>query len=84
MINSEEFEGEIKPSGTILKGKLQLPYISEENNDDDFEVIISLESDSPEKSGAKDIIRSNAIPILKRKIPQMLQELREGKLLCEI
>jgi len=70
--------GEIKSNATALKGKVHLPYVSEENDDDDFEVNVSVEGDSIENNNAKDIVRSNVIPILKRKIPLLLNELREA------
>jgi len=73
-----KWEGEIKGSpGTTYKGTIQIPYISEENDDDDFEVKVNIEGDSEKHQNVKFDLRKISIPILKQKIPLMLQELRE-------
>lgn len=65
-----------------------MPYISEENDDDDFEVNISLrishqkvrvtiEGSGNKHDDVRTELRKISIPILKQKIPAMLQELRE-------
>jgi activator of HSP90 ATPase len=71
-----KWEGELKSSDeNITKGTIQIPYISEENDDNDFEVRVTVENENQRL--LKDEVRSLSIPILKEKIPQFLKELRE-------
>ena len=65
----------------VIKGKIHIPYISEENDDDDFEVRISLLDEfAKDKEALKfeDIIRSQSKAALKKKVPQILAKLRAG------
>jgi len=72
-----KWEGELKSKpGKTFKGDVAVPYISEENDDDEFEVTVSIEGESNDHDTMKMEVRSKIIPILKEKIPQMLQELR--------
>jgi len=72
-----KWEGTLNKSGLSAKGSVMMPYISEENDDDDFEVKVSVEGDSRDHDTLKDALRKEIIPILKKKVPQMLQELRD-------
>eukprot|EP01119_Soliformovum_irregulare_P021605 TRINITY_DN722_c0_g1_i1.p1 TRINITY_DN722_c0_g1~~TRINITY_DN722_c0_g1_i1.p1 ORF type:complete len:334 (-),score=84.19 TRINITY_DN722_c0_g1_i1:96-1097(-) len=73
-----KWEGELlSNTGTTYKGTIALPYISEENDDDEFETQVTIEGDSKDHATMKDEVRKTVIPILKKKIPQMLQELRD-------
>lgn len=73
-----KWEGEIKGNaGTTYKGTIQMPYISEENDDDDFEVRVTIEGSGGKHDDVRSELRKISIPILKQKIPAMLQELRE-------
>eukprot|EP01114_Cavostelium_apophysatum_P021778 TRINITY_DN7687_c0_g2_i1.p1 TRINITY_DN7687_c0_g2~~TRINITY_DN7687_c0_g2_i1.p1 ORF type:complete len:335 (-),score=88.03 TRINITY_DN7687_c0_g2_i1:31-1035(-) len=73
-----KWEGTHLGSNTAGKGFVKVPYISEENDDTDFEVQITLEAEnSKEQTILKDEFRKSMIPILKEKIPKMLQELRD-------
>jgi len=72
-----KWEGEFKSNlGTTYKGTVNIPYISEENDDDDFEVRVEIEGSSKDHDEMRTQWRSKAIPFLKEKIPQVLQELR--------
>ena len=65
----------------VIKGKIHIPYISEENDDDDFEVRISLLDEFAKDKDAlkfEDIIRSQSKAALKKKVPQILAKLRAG------
>jgi len=73
---SVKWEGKLKSNGTQGKGTIQMPYISEENDDTDFEVRVSVEEENNATNSLKDLLRNAAIPFLKEKIPKMLQELR--------
>jgi hypothetical protein len=72
------------PDRTI-KGTLQVPYISEENDDDDFEVRISLNDEFARDNNARTLeetVRAEAIAALKQKIPSILGRLKRGVCVC--
>jgi len=72
-----KWEGEIKGNPqTTYKGNIRIPYVSDENDDDDFEVSVTVDGTSNNHDLVKDGVRTKVIPFLKEKIPQMLQELR--------
>jgi len=73
-----KWQGTHLPSSTQGKGLVRVPYISEENADDEFEVQVNMEDEkSKEATILKDEFRKKLIPFLKEKIPMMLKELRE-------
>jgi len=60
-----------------VKGTIQIPYLSEENDHDDFEVRLTVEEESDNRrSRTKDELRVQIIPFLKQKVPQMLTEMK--------
>ena len=67
-----EFHGEKFYSGTV-----RMPYISEENDDDDFEIQYTVDSSEKEASNLKDAFRKEFTPKLKKKIPELLSTLRD-------
>jgi len=71
------WEGTYNKSGLNTKGTIHLPYISEENDDDDFEINLTVEGDTSDHEQLKDLLRKEVIPVLKQKIPLMLKELRD-------
>jgi len=75
---SFKWQGKSLPSNIEGKGSVNVPYISEENDDDDFEVNVSLENEnSKEQTNLKSDFRAFIVPQLKEKIPLMLRELRD-------
>jgi len=66
----------IGKDGKKFKGNVSLPYISEENDDDDFEVKVSVEESGGDAETLRGEVRAKIIPFLKEKVPQMLQEMR--------
>jgi activator of HSP90 ATPase len=72
-----KWEGTLNSTGLNTKGTIHMPYISEENDDDDFEVKLTVEGDSKDHDKLKDLLRKEVIPILKQKVPAMLKALRE-------
>jgi activator of HSP90 ATPase len=72
-----KWEGELKSkSGKTFKGSVNVPYISEENDDDDFEVKVTVEETGSDAETLRQEARTKLISFLKEKIPQMLQEMR--------
>jgi len=67
----------LKSSSTSCKGTIVLPYISEENDDTDFEIKYTVDGETKEEDKAKDAVKQFMNPILKQKIPEMLNGLRE-------
>ncbi len=70
---------ELKKTSKTAKGTIQMPYISEENDDDDFEVKVVADPEDDTTRAVKDQVRTKIIPVLKQKVPEMLSELRDGK-----
>jgi len=69
------------PSNKEGKGSVNVPYISEENDDDEFEVKVSIDDESSnDLSKLKSDFRTAIIKKLKIDIPDMLKELREAAL----
>jgi len=72
-----KWEGELKSKpGKTFKGSVNVPYISEENDDDDFEVKVVVDETGSDAETIRQEARSKLIAFLKEKIPQMLQEMR--------
>jgi len=72
-----KWEGELKSKpGKTFKGNVNIPYISEENDDDDFEVKITVDEGGSDAENMRQEARTKFIAFLKEKIPQMLQEMR--------
>jgi activator of HSP90 ATPase len=69
-------------SATITaKGNINMPYISDENDLDDFEIQITLDSEgsaSTEQKELKDLVRTHSSEKLKLLIVKFLQELKAG------
>jgi len=65
------------PSGKSGKGIIKMPYISDENDHDDFEVQITLDEPTNDTEKLKDELRSKVISILKEQVSKMLTELKD-------
>jgi hypothetical protein len=55
-----------------------MPYISDENDPADFEVKVTVDKDTNDDEKVKDRVRTFCIPVLRQKIPKLLEELKEG------
>jgi len=74
-----QWEGVLKSDNTSAKGTIQMPYISDENDDTEFEIRLTVEDeDIKSKWTLKDHLRTAIIPILKERIPIMLKELKQA------
>lgn len=51
------------PDGAKVKGELKLPYISEENHDEDPEVLVSLKEESKAGQAVRDLIVKHGRPV---------------------
>jgi len=71
-----KFEGRLKNDEDEYKGEVVMPYISQENDFDDFEVEVRV-TDGPKKDDMKHAVRKEIIPILKKQIPIVLQQLTD-------
>jgi len=74
---SLQWEGTWLPTSKSAKGSIRMPYISEENKEDDFEIQVTVDEGQDETLPLKDELRKNVIPVLKEKVPIMLMELKE-------
>ncbi|RMZ55348.1 hypothetical protein APUTEX25_003486 [Auxenochlorella protothecoides] len=52
------------PDGAKVKGELKLPYISEENHDEDPEVLVSLKEESKAGQAVRDLIVKHGRPFV--------------------
>eukprot|EP01116_Phalansterium_solitarium_P023129 TRINITY_DN7948_c0_g1_i1.p1 TRINITY_DN7948_c0_g1~~TRINITY_DN7948_c0_g1_i1.p1 ORF type:complete len:379 (-),score=151.41 TRINITY_DN7948_c0_g1_i1:390-1526(-) len=72
-----KWEGQMT-SGLKGSGTIQLPYISDERDPDDFEVRVTIsDGNSREADDMKDHVRSRSIVVLKQKIPKFIEELKQ-------
>lgn len=72
-----KWEASLKDKDASAHGSVNIPYISEENDYDDFEIKMAVDSDDKNSHLIKENVKQIITPILKAKIPQMLTELRE-------
>jgi activator of Hsp90 ATPase protein 1 len=71
-----EWTGTITETGEAGEGEIRMPYISEENDYDDFEVQVSAKKDTKdEKFRMK--VREAVIPMLRERVPRVLRGLQE-------
>ncbi|KAL6779587.1 AHA1 [Auxenochlorella protothecoides x Auxenochlorella symbiontica] len=66
------------PDGAKVKGELKLPYISEENHDEDPEVLVRLKEESKAGQAVRDLIVKHGRPVVYRAMSQFVSELRAG------
>jgi len=71
-----EWEGKVNGNATVYKGKVIVPNLSEENDDDDFEVKVTYEGEAAESQTLKSAVQKSIVPPFREKIKQYLQELR--------
>jgi len=74
---SIQWEGTLKSNGTICKGVAKIPNISDENDEDDFTVSLTVEEENKDRGNLKDELRALIIPFLKEKVPQVIRALRD-------
>jgi hypothetical protein len=70
----------LKSDNSKGNGKIELPYISDENDPTDFEVKATVEGDSKSLDTLRQEVRTAAIAYAKERIPEVLKELRTGML----
>jgi len=73
-----KWTGEWKDEVEERKGTIHLPYISEENDDDDFEIKFTTEKDDDIGYKLKEELKKQIVPILRQRVPTMLKELRDN------
>jgi len=73
-----KWTGEWKEEVEERKGTIHLPYVSEENDDDDFEIKFTTEKDDDIGYKLKEELKKQITPILKTRVPEMLKELRDN------
>jgi activator of HSP90 ATPase len=73
---SVNWEGQLKKDGSTGKGTIQMPYISDEQNGEDFEIRVTIENEA--NRDLKDEVRTAVIPVMKEKIGIMLTEFKNS------
>jgi len=73
-----KWTGEWKDEVEERKGTIHLPYISEENDDDDFEIKFTTDKDDDIGYKLKEHLKKEITPLLKQRVPLMLKELRDN------
>lgn len=68
--------GQLKKDGSTGKGTIQMPYISDEQNGEDFEIRVTIENEA--NRDLKDEVRTAVIPVMKEKIGIMLTEFKNS------
>lgn len=76
-----ELKGKDKDSSTKVRGKLKMPYISDENDFDEFEISVSLDDSykSEEAEVLKRRMQKEGVPQIKKLVAEkFVKELRAG------
>jgi len=84
--DGDEQQTEDKKSVVTATGKVLMPYISDENDMDDFEIKVSLDSDSKatkQQRDLKDLVYKQVPAFLRPKIVTFLTELKAGANVAE-
>lgn len=71
-----KWDGLLKSDNSKGNGKVEMPYISDENDPTDFELKVTVEGDSKSLDSLKQEVRTQAMEYAKEKVPQILKELR--------
>eukprot|EP01111_Echinosteliopsis_oligospora_P005981 TRINITY_DN1983_c0_g1_i2.p1 TRINITY_DN1983_c0_g1~~TRINITY_DN1983_c0_g1_i2.p1 ORF type:complete len:175 (+),score=40.16 TRINITY_DN1983_c0_g1_i2:143-667(+) len=74
-----DWEGQLTGSEDIIKGKFDIPYISEEVDDDKMEVTVSCTSSGGSAGKVTDMARAQGIPFIQKKICEYIKQLKEDK-----
>lgn len=84
--HGDEQQTEDKKSVVTATGKVLMPYISDENDMDDFEIKVSLDSDNKatkQQRDLKDLVYKQVPAFLRPKIVTFLTELKAGANVAE-
>lgn len=72
-----EWKGTMKDSEDIWKGKIEIPNLSEENDADELDVIVTADKNSDESFTLKNIVRSVGTKLIREKLGQYVKELTQ-------
>lgn len=72
-----KWEASLLDTGKEGKGTIKLPYISEENEPEEFEIQVTMQDETGETRVIREEVRKVVIPILKTKIPKILYDLKD-------
>lgn len=73
---SLEWSGTLSGSENILKGKVEIPNFSEEHTPSEVDVLVTTKSNSDEAYKLKDIMRKHGAQIIREKLSQYINDLR--------
>lgn len=65
-------------AGAPASGRIRLPYISEENHDEDPELVVSVAAESPEAQACRQAILGAGKQVVLKAVHQFVAELRAG------
>jgi len=71
------WEGKLNGVDVTVKGMINVPYLSEEQDDDKMEVNVSCDDSGPAHTRLLSLVKSNGIPIVQQKVAEFLNDLRE-------
>lgn len=85
-VSKDDKDGEGKPTTVSASGKINMPYISDENDIDEFEIQVTLDSESSatrQQKDLKDTVYKNVPNKLRPAIVTFLTELKAGANVAE-
>ncbi|KAJ7390774.1 AHA1, activator of heat shock 90kDa protein ATPase [Desmophyllum pertusum] len=72
-----DWTGTVTNSDKIWKGKIEIPNLSEENDVEEVDVLVTAEKSSDESYQLKEMVRSVGTALIREKMSQYITELRQ-------
>lgn len=71
------WEGKLTDSQKKIKGKFEIPNLSEENEPSEIDIMITTEKETQEASLVKEIMRSTGVEIIRMQIEKYIKDLKD-------
>ncbi|XP_065061250.1 activator of 90 kDa heat shock protein ATPase homolog 1-like [Rhopilema esculentum] len=72
-----EWKGSLKDEFTNHQGYFEVSNLSEENDPDDLDIIVTIKEGADGYSKMKEFVRKTGIPLMREKLAQYIKELKE-------
>lgn len=72
-----EWKGSVKGCDEQIKGKIEIPNLSEENDPSDVDFNVTSKNNSQEAEKLKELIRTKGAELLRKKVAEYIRDLKE-------
>ncbi|XP_002737804.1 activator of 90 kDa heat shock protein ATPase homolog 1-like [Saccoglossus kowalevskii] len=72
-----EWTGSLTDCEAILRGSIEIPNLSDENEPDEVDIIVTVKNSTEESNILKDIMRKKGMPRIRLAIAKYIQDLKE-------